>query len=155
MEFFVCRWCICIEANWSWEFNTAFQVYSRTLPYFIAGVPYSALKYAAPFISLWFNINIKSPYTMLVLPRLFVCLLSFITDYSLYKICYLYSQNYRARLLTLASSYVTLVYGTRTFSNTVEMALSSLLLYVVSYCMRRSDQVRFLICLMKSKQMFL
>jgi Alg9-like mannosyltransferase family. len=132
-----------IEANRPWEFNTTFPIRSIALPYFIAGIPYNALKNAAPFVRLWFDINIKSPYMMVVLPRLFVCLLSFITDYCLYKICYLYSQNYRARLLTLASSYVILVYGTRTFSNTVEMALSSLLLYVVAYCMRHSDQVRF------------
>ncbi|PNF33376.1 hypothetical protein B7P43_G04178 [Cryptotermes secundus] len=78
---------------------------------------------------------------LLMLPRLFACLLSFVSDYSMYRICRLYSQNYRARLLTLASSYVTLVYGTRTFSNTTEMALNSLLLYVVAYCMRHSDQV--------------
>ncbi|KAJ9592184.1 hypothetical protein L9F63_001300, partial [Diploptera punctata] len=130
-----------IEANRPWEFNTTFPIRSIALPYFIAGIPYSGLKFAAPFVSLWFNINIKTPYVMLVLPRLFVCLLSFITDYCMYKICYLYCQNYRARLLTLASSYVILVYGTRTFSNTIEMVLSSLLIYVVADCMRLSDQV--------------
>ncbi|PSN33686.1 GPI mannosyltransferase 4 [Blattella germanica] len=130
-----------IETNRPWEFNTTFPIRSVALPYFVTGVPYSCLKFIAPFIKLWFDINIKTPYLMLVLPRLFVCLISFVTDYSLYRICYLYCQNYRARLLTLASSYVMLVYGTHTFSNTMEMALNSLLLYVVADCMRRSDQV--------------
>jgi len=131
-----------IEVTCAWEFNATFPIRSVALPYFVVGIPYSCLKYVAPFISLWFGINIKTPYLLLVLPRLFACLLSFVSDYSMYRICYLYGQNYRARLLTLASSYVTLVYGTRTFSNSTEMALNSLLLYVVAYCMRHSDQVR-------------
>jgi phosphatidylinositol glycan class Z len=131
-----------IEVTRSWEFNTTFPIRSIALPYLAVGLPYSFLKYVAPFISFWFNISLRTPYMLLVLPRLFACLLSFVSDYSLYRICCLYSQNYRARLLTLASSYITLVYGTRTFSNTTEMALNSLLLYVVAYCMRHSDQVR-------------
>jgi len=131
-----------IEVTRTWEFNTTFPIRSVALPYLFVGIPYASLKYIAPFISLWFGINIRTPYILLVLPRLFTCLLSFVSDYSLYKICCLYGQNYRARLLTLASSYVTVVYGTRTFSNTTEMTLNSLMLYVVAYCMRRSDQVR-------------
>lgn len=131
-----------IDVIRSWEFNTTFPIRSVALPYLVVGLPYSFLKYVAPFMSLWFNISVKTPYMLLMLPRLLACLLSFVSDYSLYRICRLYSQNYRARLLTLASSYVTLVYGTRTFSNTTEMTLNSLLLYVVAYCMRHSDQVR-------------
>lgn len=131
-----------IEVTRAWEFNATFPLRSVTLLYFVVGIPYSCLKYVSPFISLWFDINIRTPYMLLVLPRLFACMLSFVSDYSMYKICYLYGQNYRARLLTLASSYVTLVYGTRTFTNTTEMALNSLLLYIVAYCMHRSDQVR-------------
>jgi hypothetical protein len=131
-----------IDVTRSWESNTTFPIRSIALPYLVVGLPYSFLKYVAPFISSWFNISVRTPYMLLMLPRLFACLLSFVSDYSMYGICRLYSQNYRARLLTLASSYVTLVYGTRTFSNTTEIALNSLLLYVVAYCMRHSDQVR-------------
>jgi hypothetical protein len=131
-----------IEVTRSWEFNTTFPIRSVAIPYLVVGLPYSFLKYVAPFMSVWFNISVRTPYILLVLPRLFACLLSFVSDYSMYRICCLYSQNYRARLLTLASSYITLVYGTRTFSNTAEMALNSLLLYFVAYCMRHSDQVR-------------
>jgi phosphatidylinositol glycan class Z len=131
-----------IEVTRAWEFNATFPIRSVALPYCVVGIPYYCLKYVSTFISLWFGVNIRTPYFLLVLPRLFACLLSFVSDYSMYKICYLYGQNYRARLLTLASSYVTLVYGTRTFTNTIEMALNSLLLYIVAYCMRHSDQVR-------------
>ncbi|XP_069671415.1 GPI mannosyltransferase 4 [Periplaneta americana] len=129
------------EAARPWEFNTSFPLRSVVLPYAVVGLPLWCLKSVAPFISLWFDVDIKSPYLLLVLPRLAMCLLSFITDISLYGICHLYGQNYRARLLTLASSYVMLVYGTRTFSNTIEMALTSLLLYVVAHSMRHSDRV--------------
>lgn len=131
-----------IDVTRSWEFNATFPIRSVASPYLVVGLPYSFLKYVAPCISQWFNISVKTPYMLLMLPRLFACLLSFVSDYSMYRICRLYGQNYRARLLTLASSYVTLVYGTRTFSNTTEMALNSLLLYVVAHCMHHSDQVR-------------
>lgn len=146
--FLVCDMCLFsgdvfdIEVTRTWEFNTTFPIRSVALPYIAVGIPYACLKYVAPFLSLWFEINVRTPYFLLVLPRLFACLLSFVSDYSLYRICCLYGQNYRARLLTLASSYITVVYGTRTFSNTTEMTLNSVMLYVVGYCMRHSDQVR-------------
>ncbi|KAL1123275.1 hypothetical protein AAG570_002361 [Ranatra chinensis] len=126
-----------------WEFNATFPIRSIALPYLVVGLPLLLLKNIAPFISLWFGVNMITPYSMLVLPRLSSCLLSFVTDTCLYKICRIYSQNYRSRLLTLASSYVLLVYGTRTFSNSIEMALCSLLIYLVAESMVRSDRILY------------
>ena len=134
-----------IEVTRTWEFSTTFPIRSVALPYLFVGLSYSSLKYVAPFISLWFGINIRTPYFLLVLPRLFACLLSFVLDYSLYKTCCLYDQNYRARLLSLASSFVTMLYGTRTFSNTTEMALNSLILHVVAYCMHHTYRTNSLV----------
>jgi hypothetical protein len=37
-----------------------------------------------------------------------------------------------------------LVYATRTFSNTLELILSSALLYLVAYTMKRSDETVYL-----------
>ena len=48
-------------------------------------------------------------------------ILSFVVDWCVYQICKLYRHNYNQCLTTLASSYVTLTYGTRTFSNTIEL----------------------------------
>lgn len=73
-----------------------------------------------------------TPYFLLILPRLFVCLSSFLVDFSLYKICKINREPCTTKLVFLASSYVMFVYGTRTFSNTVEMVLVSLLLYLVA-----------------------
>ena len=45
---------------------------------------------------------------------------------------------------TLASSYVMLVYATRTFSNSVELVLASLLMYMSAHCMKRSAETVYL-----------
>ncbi|RZF39822.1 hypothetical protein LSTR_LSTR000470 [Laodelphax striatellus] len=130
-----------VESNPPWEFNSTFPVRSITTPFIVVGVPLIFLRTVSIFYRFWFGYGFVTPYTVLVLPRLVCCLLSFLTDYSLYRICCLYNQNYRTRLLTLASSYVVLVYGTRTFSNSIEMALVSVLLYLVADCMFHSDSV--------------
>lgn len=72
-----------------------------------------------------------------------MCLFSFVNDWSLYRICLAYGLRYDIRLLALASSFVMIVFGTRTFSNTIEMSLCSLLLYIVSDCMVHSNTVIF------------
>ncbi|XP_075221500.1 phosphatidylinositol glycan anchor biosynthesis class Z isoform X2 [Lycorma delicatula] len=130
-----------VESSRPWEFNSTFPVRSIVIPYVFVGLPLFVLKNISPFINLWFDCNIVTPYLVLILPRLVCCLLSFLTDYSLYRICLLYGQNYRIRLLTLASSYVVLVYSTHTFSNSIEMALTSVLIYLVADCMCRTDFV--------------
>lgn len=70
-----------------------------------------------------------------------MCALSFINDYSLYRICLSYELRKEIRLIAMASSYVILVFGTRTFTNTFEMALSSILLFYVAECMIHSNTV--------------
>lgn len=90
------------------------------------------------------GISLKSPYFLILFPRLLVCGLSFISDYCLYKICYIYGQNYKIRLIIYASSYVMLVYATHTLSNTIELVLTALLLYYASYSMAHSEKVLYL-----------
>ncbi|KAK9505193.1 hypothetical protein O3M35_009298 [Rhynocoris fuscipes] len=132
-----------VASSRPWEFNSTFPVRSIALPSLVVGLPLFILRCIAPFISLWFDIQALTPYALLVTPRIACCLLSFIVDYCLYRICRLYCQNYRARLLTLASSYVILIYGCRTFTNTFEMILSSILIYLVASCMAKSDKIIF------------
>lgn len=125
-----------------WEFNTTNPVRSIAIPYLAIGIPYSIIDKLSPYSFYLFGISLKTPYFLVTLPRLFICILSFIPDYCLYKICYIYGQNYRTRLITYASSYVVLVYSTRTFSNSIELILNSVLIYFVAKCMANSDEVR-------------
>lgn len=129
------------EVSRPWEFNTTFPIRSVILPYVCVGLPLKFLKFVAPYAKYWTGAEVQTPYTLLVLPRLTCCGLSFITDYCLYRICKCYGQNYRMRLVIHASSFVILVYGTRTFSNMMEMVLMSILLCLVVDCMSFSDQV--------------
>lgn len=70
-------------------------------------------------------------------------LFSFVNDWSLFKICKSHGINYEIRMVALASSFIMLVFGSRTFSNTIEMGLCSLLLYIVAYTMVHSNTVIF------------
>ncbi|XP_058836056.1 GPI mannosyltransferase 4 isoform X2 [Topomyia yanbarensis] len=89
----------------------------------------------------YLDVNLRGSYVILVFPRLLMVILSFVNDWSLRKICAAYGLQSQFRLLTLASSYVLLVYSTRTFTNSVEMAICSMLLYIVSDCMIHSNTV--------------
>lgn len=104
-------------------------------------MPYSILKRLSKYTVFYLGISLKSPYFLISSPRLLVCGLSFISDYCLYKICYIYGQNYKIRLIIYASSYVMLVYATHTLSNTIELVLTALLLYYTSYSMAYSEKV--------------
>ena len=64
--------------------------------------------------------------------------------------CRLYKHSYNQCLTTLASSYVMLIYATRTFSNSVELALASLLLYLVAHTIKRTDETVYLQHLVQS-----
>nr|XP_023026482.1 GPI mannosyltransferase 4 [Leptinotarsa decemlineata] len=120
-----------IECSPPWEFNVTFPLRSMTIPYFTIGQSYKSLRYLNSLSELYFQKTILGPYLLLVVPRLLMCLLSFLVDYCLYKICSNNNEKCKSRLVILASSYVTIVYGTRTFSNTVELVLFSTLIYLV------------------------
>ncbi|XP_003485757.1 GPI mannosyltransferase 4 isoform X1 [Bombus impatiens] len=130
-----------IDVNKPWEFNSTFPVRTVLIPQIIVGMPYSILKRLSKYTVFYLGISLKSPYFLISSPRLLVCGLSFISDYCLYKICYIYGQNYKIRLIIYASSYVMLVYATHTLSNTIELVLTALLLYYTSYSMAYSEKV--------------
>ena len=74
--------------------------------------------YIFNFITGW---TIIGPYVVGLIPRIVMLLLSFISDYAVYQISILYKASFNQSLTTLASSYVMLIYSTRSFSNSVEM----------------------------------
>jgi GPI mannosyltransferase 4 len=130
-----------LDINRVWEFNTSFPLRSVVLPYMTIGVPLQILKWLSYLTTLTLGINLVTPYALMVLPRLSFCCLSFICDFSLWHMCHSYGQNCTTRLTVFASSYCALVFGTRTFSNTLEMVLLAALLCLVLDSMHHSDEV--------------
>lgn len=107
----------------------------------ILGPPLHFIQFFNPYFKHYVGIDLKTPYYLLVIPRLFICFLSLINDFCLYRICVLYGQNFRHRLTIFASSYVVFVYCCRSFSNTFETILFSMLLLIVAETMQKSDKV--------------
>ncbi|CAH0562545.1 unnamed protein product [Brassicogethes aeneus] len=120
-----------VEYSPPWEFNTTQPIRSMAVPYFTVGLSYQLLKIINPLAVQFLDINIISPYFLLIFPRLFMCLLSFTVDVCLYKICTNNNEKYQTKLFVLASSYIMIVFGTRTFSNTIELVLLAVLMYFV------------------------
>lgn len=115
-----------------WEFNHTQPIRSVLIPYLTVGMPYKLLKCLDELSRYYFDISLIIPYFLIVFPRILLCMLSFLVDYSLYKICKINNQKCIQKLLFLSSSYIIFIYGTRTFSNTIEMVLMSVLLYLVA-----------------------
>jgi phosphatidylinositol glycan class Z len=124
-----------------WEFNVTFPIRSIIIPSITVGLPFRILKCISNVTSYLFNVCLLTPYMMLVIPRLAVTCLSLICDYCLWHMCCLYGQNCTARLTVFASSYIVLIHGTRTFSNTVEMILLAILLTLVVDTMKHTHEV--------------
>ncbi|KAG8229662.1 hypothetical protein J437_LFUL008595 [Ladona fulva] len=128
-----------VDVVHSWEFNTSLPIRSIVFPYLVSWLPF--------YMERNYLQNERNgfipPYFLFIGPRLIVFLLSLINDYCLYSTCYIYGQNYKARLMIFASSYVAIIYGTRTLSNTFEMTLTSLVLYFVAEAMCHTDQVLY------------
>lgn len=103
--------------------------------------PLMFLKFFATNIKAYLGINIINSYTLLVFPRFVMCIVSLFNDWSLYRICDIYGLRHEIRLLALGSSFVMLVFSTRTFNNTLEMTIISVLLALVAECMINTNTV--------------
>lgn len=118
--------------NRPWEFNVSFPIRSIVPQYATVGFSYFVLKAVNCFWGFLFDSDLIMPYFLLVAPRLLFCALSFTTDECLRRICATNNEKFKSHRRILATSYVILIYGTRTFTNTVELVLFNLLLYFVS-----------------------
>jgi phosphatidylinositol glycan class Z len=130
-----------IDVYKPWEFNVTFPVRNSLFPQLCVRIPYFILGGLNPYCEYFLDFSLKTPYFLILFPRLMMTILSFISDYCLYKICLIFRQSYIDRLTIFASSYVMLIYSSRTFSNAVEMILTSVLLYHVSRCIELSNKV--------------
>lgn len=129
-----------IDARKPWEFQTENPIRSVTFSSLVS-LPYFFLKYAAPFFTQYLGYELLTPNTLLVAPRIFITLLSFIADYSVYRIARMCYLRPWCCVEVFASSYIMLVYATRTFSNTIELILMAVLLWRVCESMVDSSKV--------------
>lgn len=120
-----------VEHSPPWEFNTTLPIRGITIPYFTTGLSYVLLRNINPLAIEYLSVNLVTPYFLLVVPRLLVTIFSFVIDFCLKRICVNNNEKYKSRLFVLGTSYVTLTYGTRTFSNTTELILFAVMLYFV------------------------
>jgi len=133
-----------VDVHRTWEFNKTQPLRSPTVPFLLYGVPMGALKVFNIVLFHYTGLNIVGNYIVTLIPKLVLLLLSFSVDYLVYKVCKLYKHSFNQCLSTLASSYVMLVYSTRSFSNSLELVLSSILLYLVAHTIKRTDETVYL-----------
>ncbi|XP_053246909.1 GPI mannosyltransferase 4 isoform X2 [Podarcis raffonei] len=112
-----------------WEFLPKSPCRTVVFPLITSGAAFWAIK-ALQHLGL--STSCITSYTLLVSPRLLLTIFSFILDYSVYQLAPLWGADPWNSLALLAGSYVTLVFYTRTFANTVEGLLFALLLLLVS-----------------------
>ena len=114
------------------EFQSAAPLRSMAILYLLYGLPVSILS----SLSSWLH-WISVPYDLkLILPRMIIVLFSLSTDvlfYRLIKIFYpkFHSKQYGTMMNYYGIAHVTLVFFTRTLSNSIEAFLFLLLIYLV------------------------
>ncbi|XP_074860043.1 GPI alpha-1,2-mannosyltransferase 4 [Carettochelys insculpta] len=118
-----------LQVYYPWEFLSSYPCRTVVFPLITSGITYWMIK-SLKQLGIWSN-GINS-YTLLVSPRLLLTIFSFILDYSVYRIAPFWGAEPWNALILLAGSYVTLIFYTRTFSNTVEGLLFALLMVLIS-----------------------
>ncbi|CAM1332668.1 Uncharacterised protein r2_g4180 [Pycnogonum litorale] len=113
----------------AWEFNAENPVRSIVFPYITSGISFLALK-ILPGIDVAAN--------LVLFPRMAMILLSFVNDVLILKICRATKTNTSAALVIFSTSYITFAFYARTFSNTTESLLMTLLLYAIISSRRNS-----------------
>ena len=119
----------------TWEWNEGFPVRSPVFPYVFTGVPFYVLK-------LSFVASTITSRILIVAPRLFMTFASLMIDFAVYRICHHLRMDPAPPLCFFGSSFVTLVFYTRTFSNTAESILFALLLLLVISSMSNGNITR-------------
>ncbi|XP_027324249.2 GPI mannosyltransferase 4 [Anas acuta] len=118
-----------LQVYYPWEFHSSSPCRTVVFPLMTSGVTYWVVKSLQQLDICSSCIN---SYTLLVSPRLLFTIFSFVLDYSVYQLAPSWEADPWKALVLLAGSYVTLVFYTRTFTNTLEGLLFALLLVLVS-----------------------
>ncbi|KAJ3639299.1 hypothetical protein Zmor_002664 [Zophobas morio] len=75
-----------VEHNTPWEFNATFPVRSIAIPHFTIGLVYKLANIFEYFFKSYLTFSLITPYLIVVASRLLMCALSFVVDFTLYKI---------------------------------------------------------------------
>ncbi|XP_065530957.1 GPI mannosyltransferase 4 [Lathamus discolor] len=118
-----------LQVYYPWEFLSSSPCRTVVFPLMTSGITYWVIKSLQQLDICSSCIN---SYTLLVSPRLLFTIFSFILDYSVYRLAPSWEADRWKALVLLAGSYVTLVFYTRTFTNTLEGLLFALLMVLVS-----------------------
>ncbi|NXN24090.1 PIGZ mannosyltransferase, partial [Nycticryphes semicollaris] len=118
-----------LQVYYPWEFLSSSPCRTVVFPLMTSGVTYWVIKSLQQLDVCSSCIN---SYTLLVSPRLLLTVFSFILDYSVYQLAPFWGADPWRAMVLLAGSYVTLVFYTRTFTNTLEGLLFAFLMMLVS-----------------------
>ncbi|XP_030312193.1 GPI mannosyltransferase 4 [Calypte anna] len=118
-----------LQVYYPWEFLSSSPCRTVVFPLMTSGVTYWVIKSLQELDMCSSCIN---SYTLLVSPRILFTIFSFILDYSVYRVAPFWEADPWKALVLLAGSYVTLVFYTRTFTNTLEGLLFALLMVLIS-----------------------
>lgn len=80
---------------------------------------------------------------LLPLPQIFMLLISLVNDWVLKRLCKKFEADWSSISVIYATSYVTLIYFARTFSNCLETAIFSILLYLTLCSIEFKDSKNF------------
>lgn len=120
-----------LDAIMPWEFNAFSPIRSWLPPCVLTGLPLFLVRH-------WTSLATNT-MAILGLIRLPSCAISLTMDFALAQICRSRSAHSKDTLLLLhASAWPTLVFGSRTFSNTIEASLFALVLMVALDCRKPS-----------------
>ncbi|KAM8952469.1 GPI alpha-1,2-mannosyltransferase 4 [Pelodytes ibericus] len=118
-----------LDTNRPWEFLPTYPCRTVVIPFLTSGTAFW-------IVELLHRLDIKTSfscsYILLVLPRLFITLLSFILDYTVYYIAPVWGSKRWKAMVLLAESYVTIIFYTRTISNAIEGIFFALVLLLTS-----------------------
>uniref|UniRef100_A0A8C6GA12 Mannosyltransferase n=1 Tax=Mus spicilegus TaxID=10103 RepID=A0A8C6GA12_MUSSI len=118
-----------VQATRPWEFYPSSSCRTVVFPLLTSGSTFWLLRLWEE-LGLW--PGLVSGYMLLVGPRFLLTALSFALDWAVYDLAPLWGADRWNALCLLSGSYVTLVFYTRTFSNTIEGLLFTWLLVLVS-----------------------
>lgn len=124
-----------MQASRPWEFYPSSSCRTVVFPLLTSGSTFWLLRLWEE-LGLW--PGLVSGYMLLVGPRLLLTTLSFALDWAIYYLAPFWGADRWNALCLLSGSYVTLVFYTRTFSNTIEGLLFTWLLALVSPYVTRS-----------------
>ncbi|XP_073434831.1 GPI mannosyltransferase 4 isoform X1 [Dendrobates tinctorius] len=118
-----------LEIYRPWEFQSVSPCRTVLVPLLTSGTAFWIMN-----VFHIFGTEMASNYSyfLLVLPRLIITILSFLLDYTVYRVAFSWGSNPWKALVLLAMSPVTLVFYTRTISNAVEGVLFAILLLLIS-----------------------